>query len=327
MKIAIIGGGWLGCHLAYIFKKKHIISIFEKENLLFTQTSYNNQNRLHMGYHYARHGPTRELCKKTYKQFLKNYGFLTNHIRSGNLYCISDYSILDYPTYLQIFKGYGHKVSDCEFLQTEGCISTNEMYINFHKAHEFFNNELENISILNTKINDTILQDLSNQNDLVINCSNNCLTKINNSFFEPTLTLLYSKIKDINFGALTFVDGNFFSIYPYKDEVFSVTDVGQTPIAQTTDYMTAKNMMDSINTTDINYKKQLIEDKILNYYPNFLNHFKYKNYFTSLKTKIKSTSDSRYPQISIHNNIISCFTGKIQGIFVVEQYIKNWLKQ
>ena len=50
MKIAIIGGGWVGCHLARLFMKKHDVTLFEKDEL-FKATSYKNQNRLHFALH------------------------------------------------------------------------------------------------------------------------------------------------------------------------------------------------------------------------------------------------------------------------------------
>ena len=49
MKIAIIGGGWVGCHIANKLEKNHSINIFEKNNFLFQETSLKNQNRLQIG--------------------------------------------------------------------------------------------------------------------------------------------------------------------------------------------------------------------------------------------------------------------------------------
>ena len=55
MKIAIIGSGWFGCHLAHIFnKKKFDVTIFEKEKEIFQGQSGFNSNRLHLGFHYPR---------------------------------------------------------------------------------------------------------------------------------------------------------------------------------------------------------------------------------------------------------------------------------
>ena len=44
MKIAIVGGGWVGCHLANKLKKNHNVTLFERTETLFTETSFFNQN-------------------------------------------------------------------------------------------------------------------------------------------------------------------------------------------------------------------------------------------------------------------------------------------
>lgn len=49
MKIAIIGAGWIGCHLAHKLKNNHKITIYDKEDI-FSGSSSNNQNRLHLGF-------------------------------------------------------------------------------------------------------------------------------------------------------------------------------------------------------------------------------------------------------------------------------------
>ena len=58
MRIAIIGGGFYGCYLAFKlktkFKSKYKIDIFEKNNDLLKEAAINNQWRLHLGFHYPR---------------------------------------------------------------------------------------------------------------------------------------------------------------------------------------------------------------------------------------------------------------------------------
>jgi hypothetical protein len=49
--------------------------------------------------------------------------------------------------------------------------------------------------------------------------------------------------------------------------------------------------------------------------------------FISVKSKVKSNSANRYPVVIQENNIVNCFTGKIQGIFIIEKQIHeiiNW---
>jgi hypothetical protein len=61
----------------------------------------------------------------------------------------------------------------------------------------------------------------------------------------------------------------------------------------------------------------------MTFMPEFNEYFKYDSYFLSIKSKVNDESDSRYPVIKQTNNIISCFTGKIQGIYIIEDYILN----
>jgi L-2-hydroxyglutarate oxidase LhgO len=101
MNIAIIGGGWVGCHLALKLKNNHKVTLYEKNKTLFEETSYNNQNRLHLGFHYSRNFKTRKLCLNTFDRFLKDYSFLTKELPK-NLYCIPENeSIID----LEITRG------------------------------------------------------------------------------------------------------------------------------------------------------------------------------------------------------------------------------
>ena len=277
MNIAIIGGGWVGCHLAMKLKDDHDITIFEKNKELFKESSYKNQNRLHCGYHYARNSKTRNLCQETFDVFLSDYGFLTKEVNK-NIYCVPETkSIVDYGTYMEIFKNYDYNNTEHNFKNIVGCIDTKERYINFYEAIKFFNKELEKY-VIRTNVTKHKLKKLKDKYDLVINCTNNHIHDDNykNSFYELTISLIYKKIKDVDFGALTLVDGEFFSIYPYMDNIlYTVTDVTHTPIKKFNTIQSLKKFENSINNEFVNKKKTLIETKILSYYPEFLENFKY----------------------------------------------------
>lgn len=320
MKIAIVGGGWLGCHLANKLHKNNQVTVYEKNDHLFSETSYNNQNRLHYGFHYARNYKTRELCQSTYHRFMEDYGFLTSDV-ARNYYCVANESIIDYPTYLQIFKNFSKKEVGFSILNVQGTINTKERYIDFHRAHQYFNNTIGNITI-KKKIED--LSDLSTEYEMVLNCTNNSFPDVfPNSFFELTLTLIYTKVADIDFDALTLVDGNFFSIYPYKmqENKFTLTDVEHTPLK------TFSSMQDlneyTVSEDFIQKKRKLIEEKVDKYFPNFKHNFAYSGYFLSTKTKsINSTAD-RYPVVLLNNKLIHSYTGKIQGIYPVQDILQK----
>jgi hypothetical protein len=322
MKIAIVGSGWVGCHLAHKLKEQHDIVVYEKNSDIFKETSYNNQNRLHLGFHYARNSKTRNLCRETFGLFLNDYGFLTSDIKNG-LYCIpkSD-SLIDYETYIDIFRNYEYLITTSNLLNNvEGSISVGERYIDFEKAHDFFWQKLSN-NIVFEKIND--LKDLSKKYDLVINATNNHLNPFDNYFYELTISLIYNKVKETDFGSLTFVDGQLFSLFPYKNELFTLTDVEHTPIKI---FNNSENMDTYKESGEIEKiipnKRNLMEEKIKKFFPEFNTYFEYSGYFLSTKSKIISESDSRYPLFKRDGNIINGFTGKIQGIYIIENYIRN----
>lgn len=306
MKIAIIGAGWVGCHLASKITN-HEVDLYEAEGI-FSQTSYKNQNRLHLGYHYARSHSTRDLCLRTFKKFVKDYGHLTETIEK-NIYAVpNEESIMDFGTYSKIFDNYDHQQISLNSLQNiDGAILVKEMFINPFKAKKHFTQILGNKIIYKTVTSED-LEEMSNNYDLVINCTNNALSPISNNIkFEACEVLVYKKINKTQFDAITFVDGNLFSIYPYQDDLFTVTHVEVTP--------------DKTMSTDSKIK--VITENIKKYYPDFEHDFKFHHSFKSNKVKYINGADSRVPQILCEKNIITLFTGKIQGIYDIEDYINK----
>lgn len=322
MKIAIIGGGWVGCHLAHKLMGNHSITIFEQNDKLFQETSFNNQNRLHYGFHYPRNHKTRILCKSTFDLFLKDYNFAVEDVEK-NIYAIpNNKSLIDYESYKKIFSDYDFLEIKCPIDNVEGCINTKEKYINFKLVNNFFNKELSHL-VIHKKIKNEKLKNLSKKYDLVLNTSNNHLNTYEKSHFELTVSFIYEKIKNTNFDSLTLMDGKFFSIYPYNKNEYTVTDVEFTPIKTFKDINDLENYKKLLKEDEIKNRSLLIEEKIKYYFPEFLNHFKYITYFLSTKTKIYDESDDRSPIIFKENNVINCFTGKIQGIYNIEKYVKN----
>jgi hypothetical protein len=327
MNIAIIGGGWVGCHLSFKFKDTHNITLYDKNNELFKETSYNNQNRLHLGFHYSRSLNTRNLCLNTFDRFMSDYSFLTKELPK-NLYCIpTNDSLIDYGTFMEIFNKMNINIITTKFNKIEGCLNTEEKFIDFKKANLFFNNELQHL-VIKEKIDTTKIKKLKKKFDLVINCTNNHIKYDNNdnSFYELTMMLIYKKINPIEFDALTLVDGKLFSIYPYQYDDYTVTDVEHTPIKKFKSVKKLNLFLETFDENIVNKKRNLIEEKIKKYYNGFTDDFRFKTYLLSTKSKIDNLSDDRSPIISSNDNLINCFTGKIQGIYLIEDYIKKQYK-
>lgn len=310
-KICIIGAGWVGCHLANKLKKNNDIVLYEKKSV-FSGSSLLNQNRLHLGYHYARNYHTRNLCKTTFDSFIKDYSFVLDNLEK-NIYAISsNESLIDFNTYLKIFEDFDtHKIYNVDFLKNiEGSIIVQEKYINSKKAKNYFENNLLD-NIIFEEITENDIDKLKKDYDLIINCTNNtCLPIVDNTFSENCTVFLYKKRKQVDFDAITLIDGNLFSIYPYENNLCTLTDVEYTPK----------------QNVSVLEKRKKIEEKVVKYYPCFFDNFEYVDYFQSIKNKIENLSAFRSPIIKYRENILSCFTGKIQGIYFVENFVENLCK-
>lgn len=323
MKIAIVGAGWIGCHLANRFKSKHTVTIYEQKEV-FGSTSFINQNRLHLGFHYARSFFTRELCLNTFDLFISDYQEIVSNVYK-NFYCVPDKkSIIDFNTYVSIFNKNNFKYEICdvkELLQIEGSILVYEKYIDPWKSKAFFEKALVN-NLKYEKIDENKLSFLKLENDIVINCTNNTFEKTGiNCFYELCIMLKYKKIRETSFNAITLVDGDFFSIYPYKDDVVTLSSVKNTPIKTFEKYELL-----IISKSKIVPDQKLInlfEESVLFFYPEFKNDFKYDGYLISSKTKNVNGSSNRNPVVTKKDNVISCYTGKIQGIYTIEKKIRE----
>jgi len=326
MKIAIIGAGWVGCHLAKKLLELGIeLTIFESDGI-FSSTSYYNQNRLHLGFHYSRNQRTRNLCKETFDLFMEEYGEFVEEVPL-NIYSIPQKSILDFGTYKSIFNQEEIEFDEMFFSSLEnieGSINTKEKYINFKRVKEYFSDLLSD-HLVNQEIEN--IESLKDDFDIVINCTNNYIKNDETpAYYEVSLSLIYEKIKETEFDSLTLVDGNFFSIYPYSDNLFTLTDVEYTPMYINDSLEEIERYRESIEESLIDSLKSKITDRVRYYFPDFDKHFQYRTYFTSIKSKTYSPSADRYPTISQKDNVINFFTGKIQGIYVIEEKIKELIK-
>ena len=72
--IVIIGGGFFGLYLAYYFStQKQKVELFEKDSELMSRASYNNQARIHNGYHYPRSVLTALRSRQSFPRFTRDF--------------------------------------------------------------------------------------------------------------------------------------------------------------------------------------------------------------------------------------------------------------
>lgn len=334
--IAIIGAGWYGLHAANKLKARHNITIIDKASTILAGASGYNQNRYHLGYHYPRSKYTREMCMLNSTQFYRDYGTAISTFKK-NYYAISDKSIIDYGTYLDIYSDakYDHRIVQNTFLNNiqGNIIETSEKVIDVSILKKYFNNMLKhnNINLIldhNIEKHGTCVS-LDKDYDLVFDCTNNQLG-LNGSenIYELTISLVYNRLnKPDNFNALTVMDGPFFSLYPTsnKMDTYTLTHVTYTPLLKT------QSVQDILN---YNLTKNKLKDTINNMvqevkhiFPEFEQFFEYSKHFISLKYTNENPAAERLCNITTpHKNIVSVNCGKIVGIYEFEKYIKNVLK-
>ena len=203
--IIIIGGGWYGCYVAYILSNKYNIILIDKNDDIFEGSSYYNQNRLHLGFHYPRNNSTRLLCKNNFTKFIDQFEELVDTIEN-NYYAVSNESLIDYETYKSIYdyNKYDYKiVNNTKFTNIDGkLIIVSEKIINSQKSKSFFKKNLKdkvkfifNIKIINiiTDNSSIILNDYY-KCDFLFDCTFNSLN-INNSkhLFEKSISFFTFK--------------------------------------------------------------------------------------------------------------------------------------
>ena len=172
MKIIIIGTGWYGLH-TYLFLKemnKNInVTVLEKNDKMFDNSSNYNQNRLHLGYHYPRSYETRKLCIEGYYRFISKYRQVVDFM-DYNYYLISKNSLLDYYTYLSIFSdiNYQHYIIKNDYFNNidGNIINTKEKIINSVKTREYFKKRINSSEI---KLNYKVTNIIQKNNKVIIN--------------------------------------------------------------------------------------------------------------------------------------------------------------
>jgi len=295
-----------------------------------------NTNRLHMGYHYPRSLITRKQSLSGFKLFIKKYPNLYKKIKNNYIAISKNNSKVNFINYKKIMRKNNLPIIESnemskEIINIEGLIKTSEGLILYKKAENFFNKKLKNNLITNVKPNNLINKKKEIfldkiKYDWVIDCSAAQWRKNNifNLSFEPRVTFIYkSKIKNF---ALMVMDGNFFTLYPHKKNLFTLGSVKYSRFKKFKKISLASKYYKKIKIKDILDRKRKTEEIVTKYYPIFKKKFKYVSYYKSMTTVFDSTKDSRPTLVKKKNRLISVLGGKIDTIFEAEKRILKIIK-
>lgn len=352
MKVCIIGGGFYGCMLSIMIKEKSpnaVVDLYEENGDILKEAIRNNQQRLHLGYHYPRCEYTVDQCIRSYHSFLKYFGKYTKTV-DNNLYIVHEDGHVNFDNYIELYQRKNlnfKKLSKSELSQYEilkdvqqfsGAVLCEEKVLLLGPLINKVKQEMKgkNINVfLNTKItnvenNSTIHSKGFNKNyDFVINTT----------YTNPDLGLSSSSIKTkselcfiplyedkenlMSETCITIMDGPFCSLYQTDNPgILSLSNVVKTPYYKNTDPNKLKSIKNSISEDKISEISKEILDSCLPFLSDSVKNMSQKGCYISLKTKLlDDENDFRGSYYVRDNNNISLMCGKISAIFDIKKSI------
>lgn len=333
LSFGIIGGGWYGCHIATSLRALGFqVKLFEQHSRLLHEASGNNQFRLHMGFHYARHSDTRTQSRDGFLRFQERYPDLSRSV-SCNMYAVpSQDSLLDYRTYRTIMASSGIHFTEKTPLEigltnVDGIMCVPERVLLLTRARAYFEKELKSVLELGHKVQhvrdhgDGGASIDGEHFDFVVDATwGHYSHPLRPVIYEPTLLLYYEGPPD--FPAITLVDGPLCSIYPTESPgLFTLSSVPHTPLGQFSTAAEARAVRDRTDAATIKAKCTLMEAQISRYLPSFTSRFRYAGPQLAIKTKYVGAYDDRSCQVSRRGRVLSVMSGKIDTIFFAMERI------
>jgi hypothetical protein len=343
MRICILGAGWFGCFISYeLIKKGYSVDLYEKEKDIFQNASGNNQNRLHLGFHYPRSYLTIKLSIDGYRIFKKKLKLFSKKIKN-NFYAISccKENKINFKKYCSILKLSKLKFkniypSSLPYLKNvEGIIKCDEEMILIEKAKKYYKSKLKKniffnheIKIINKKNRKFIVA--KKEYDIVINCTwfQFFNKKIRNLLYEYCTILLYKSVKKIH-PAITIMDGPFFTLYPWdQNKNYGLYSVKNSRMLLDKNFNNLKKKVSkTVSKPFLESVRKKIEQEYLHFYPSFKKNFRFVKFLNSYRTILKNKADSRACLVFEKNNFIDIMSGKIDHIFYALKKVEQCLKK
>lgn len=311
------------------------MTVYDKNKRLLDGASGNNQFRLHLGFHYARHHGTRLQSRDGFQRFLERYPSLSERV-ANNVYAVpKQASLMDFSTYKLIMAASGIDFIEMPnppalIANVEGCLLTRERVIMLQRAREFFMERLQDHLELDTQIDS--VRDLENcveingrRFDYLIDATWGHLIRPNiEVIYEPTLLLYYECTREAP--ALTFVDGPLCSVYPTEDPtIYTLSSVVHTPLGRYETPLQAYAQRDSVSKDLVDAKRLAMESQVSKNVPAFRDLFRFVGVQLAIKTKPIGQYDDRSCYVFQDGRVFTVMSGKIDTIFFATERILSMM--
>lgn len=342
MKVAIIGAGWVGCHLAVkLLEIGCDVTVFERFDRVFAGASGANQCRLHLGFHYPRSHATRLQVIQTYQRMISTYGNFVEPV-ANNVYAIATAtSLIDFWSYKAIMASEGVQFRDFDpdrlgLTNVEGAVVCDEQALNLEECRRSFERRLRGrirFSVPVRKMTQSLasVQIEGQAFDLAVDCTYNNMMSLRTPpyTYEPCVMFRYQYSGASDF-ALTVMDGLFGSIYPYPNENPAARDyllsaVEHTPLDEFDRYEDALELLSRTSNAELMRLAPKFEDVIHTFFPRFRDDFTLSGLVAAVKTKPAGLTEGRECEVRIDGRIAHAYCGKISHLFLAEDAVMTWL--
>lgn len=332
LRIAIVGAGWYGCHMGLSFASLGFkVSVFERQHRAMHEASGNNQFRLHLGFHYARHQLTRQQSRDGFQRFIERYPDLSAPVER-NIYAVPrGSSLIDFSTYKIIMASTGIDFQEIHgdhapLLDVEGSMLTSERVLLIAQARQYFVDHLGPDLHLGHEVRSIdergrhVLVDGEPYDYLIDATWGRMRPPPLAIIFEPTILLYYEAVGP--HPAVTLVDGPLCSVYPTEDpKIFTLSSVLHTPLGQFHDWTAAHAQIGAVSSELVRQKRVLMEEQITRNLPQFRDAFRFVGVQVSMKTKPIGSVDDRSCTVFRSGRCFSVMSGKVDTIFVASERI------
>ena len=337
LRIGIVGAGWYGCHLAASFTGLGFeVRLFDQHWEVMHEASGNNQFRLHMGFHYARHHRTRLQSRDGFQRFLERYPSLSTEV-AENIYAVPrNTSLIDFSTYQVIMAASGidsvvMPAPHPALADVEGCLRTRERVIMLGRARRMFEATLQDQLALGHPVRSLAQQarwaEIDGARfDYVVDATWGHLRPLPiEVFYEPTLLLYYEAQGPQP--AITLVDGPLASVYPTEDPaVFTLSSVPHTPLGHCASAAEARALRDGVDRALVEARRDVMEAQISRNMPTFRDRFRFLGAQLAIKTKPVGDYDDRSCSVFRDGRIFTVMSGKIDTIFFATERILSMIE-
>lgn len=359
MKIAIIGAGWNGSHLAKVLQESgHEVTLFEKNPTIFSELSGKFGLRLHAGPHYPRSPATRKSCLRGLNKFRENYPeFVVEHEYS--VYALGDKDANNQLPKVspEAFNIVGQECMDYNPINPKDWGYTNlttamSVYepsiLVGEKLRNSFLGYLKKAEVelrCNFDVNKIEKKDgkfIINGNDSelfdkVINTTGYQSLLPNTDFpfemeivYQPCVVLMYEDTRSNSAPfSFTVMDGWFPCMMPYEEGTnptnrkYMLYHSKWTIMGSFKTVKEANEVYDKIDDEFVKTQlKSLFEKDIKRFWPEFEERFTYDGFKKGVLAKIRSNREFRSTLTFASDDIINVVPGKINHIFDVEEEVK-----